>query len=181
MANLNLFQLMLRNTYDLLPAVVRQVHEVRLGHFEGEATITGANTGLARLVRRLGGLPPPNGKTNLVCKIIRSEFRERWLRKFGAIEQASTLTRLGKQNLLCENFGLLSFYFTLAVQEQRLYWHCVGWSMAGIPLPDGLSPDVDAWEGCDEHGRYQFHVHIRMPLVGHLLGYEGWFVPAVAE
>jgi hypothetical protein len=173
MSMLNLFHIILRNGYDTLPPVVQHFHEARLGHFEGEVVVTGGNGLLARLLRKLGDLPAPKGTTPLVFKIIRTEVRERWLRQFGEAEFASTFTRVNKQNLLCENFGLLRFYYTLNVKDQRINWHCVNWSLAGIPLPDGLSPDVEAWEGSSAEGRYQFKVNIHVPLVGHLLGYAG--------
>jgi hypothetical protein len=180
MSMINLFQIILRSSYDALPPVVRHFHEARLGHFDGNVVVTGSNSVLARLLRKLGDLPEPKGASPLVFKLIRTEVQERWLRQFGAAEFASTFTRVHKQNLLCENAGMFRFYYTLNVKDQRIHWHCVSWSLLGIPLPDGLSPDVEAWEGSTAEGHYQFKVNIQLPLVGHLLGYEGELVITTA-
>lgn len=177
----NLFQLVLRSSYQNLPEVVRHCHEARLGHFEGEVEVSGSMGLLARLLRRLAGLPGPAARSAAVIKVLRSEVRERLLRQFGAAAFSTSLSRVHKQNLLREDYGLFTFFFTLSVREQQLRWQCVGWSMAGIPLPDSLAPDVDAYEATDASGRLLFKMAIEMPGVGLLLGYEGWLTVVTAR
>lgn len=177
----NLFQIMLRNGYSQLPEVVRNFHEARLGHFDGEVEVSGGAGWGATFLRKLAGLPDPMPRAPAVVKVLRTEVQERLLRQFGPSQFASRLSRVNKQNLLREEFGLFTFYFTLSAGQQRIHWRCVSWSLAGIPMPDSLAPDVDAWEGADEQGRYLFHVAIDMPMVGRLLAYEGWLTIVTAK
>jgi hypothetical protein len=52
------------------------------------------------------------------------------------------------------------------------------WSVFGIPLPSALAPFGSAF-GSAADGRFQFHVEIRLPLIGLVVGYRGWLVPSV--
>lgn len=172
--NINLFQLILRQPYQLLPPAVRHFHEVRLGQFDGKATVKGAQGALARMLRKLGGFPSPvTDEVSVTLKVIRSESQERWLRKFGGSQFSSTLTRINSENVLSEDFGLFRFKFSLSVRDNRIHWNLVGWSFAGIPMFDGL-PQVTAWEGANADGNYEFAAKVEFPLVGVLMDYAGW-------
>jgi Domain of unknown function (DUF4166) len=173
--NHNIFQLILREPYALLPSAVRHFHEARLGHFEGMAMVDGARGWLPSLLRKLNGLPTPaSTATALTVKVIRSEVQERWLRKFSTSQFSSTLTRINSGNLLSENFGLFRFQFSLSVRAEKIHWQLVSWNFAGIPMLDALGPTITAWEGVNAEGNYQFAVKVEAPLMGVLVDYAGW-------
>ena len=169
-----LFQLILRDQYRQLPAPVQHFHEVRIGNFTGKAVVKGANGVLARLLRRLSGFPAPAAETDLTVKVIRSEVQERWLRNFGGTQFSSTLTRLRRQNVLCEDFGLFRFSFTLSVRDEGIHWQIIRWNFAGIPMPDSVGPEVLVRESVNADGKYQFNVNVEFPLIGMLMDYSGW-------
>jgi len=50
------------------------------------------------------------------------------------------------------------------------------WSCFGIPLPLALAPRGNTYESAED-GRFHFHVEIRHPLIGLIVGYRGWLVP----
>ena len=171
-----IFQLILRDSYGKLPEVVRRFHEVRIGSFDGRAEAKGSASTMARLWRSLIGLPQPAADSALTVRVLRTETQERWLRQFNGNQFSSTLTRIRSQNLLCENFGLFSFYFTLRAGSERLHWTLQRWSFLGIPMLDGLGPDISVWEGTTAEGHYGFGVKVELPLVGLLLDYTGHLV-----
>ena len=47
------------------------------------------------------------------------------------------------------------------------------WSLAGIAMPRALAPSVDAREW-EEGNRFRLHVAVSLPLIGPVVGYEGW-------
>jgi hypothetical protein len=49
----------------------------------------------------------------------------------------------------------------------------------GIPLPQALAPFGSAYESAED-GRFHFHVEIRLPVIGLIVGYRGWLVPQAA-
>lgn len=170
-----LFQLILRDQYQKLPAVMHRFHEARIAQFEGKAEVKGANGFMARLLRKVGGFPPPASETDLTLKVIRTEVQERWLRSFNNTQFSSSLTRVNRTNLLCEDFGLFNFYYTLRVRNERIVWQLERWSFAGIPMLDELV-EVTASEGITAEGNYSFAFKLQFPLVGVLLDYSGWLV-----
>ncbi len=170
----NLFLLILREPYHTLPQPIQRFHEVRMGQFTGKATVKGSNGWLARLVRRLSDFPAPAEATDVTVKVIRSEVQERWLRQFGSTQFSSTLTRVNRQNLLCENFGMFRFFFTLSVRDAGIHWQFVSWDFAGIPMPDSFGPEVSVRESVNQDGNYQLNVSVEFPLIGMLMEYSGW-------
>jgi len=50
------------------------------------------------------------------------------------------------------------------------------WSLFGIPMPLALAPRGNSYEFA-EGGRFHFHVEIRHPFTGLIVGYRGWLVP----
>ena len=173
--NNNVFQLILRDQYTRLPDVVRRFHETRLGQFNGKATVKGVNNFMARLLRKLGGIPQPTeGETDLTVRVIRAEIQERWQRQFGDKQFSSRLDRVHGQNLLRENVGMCSYYFSLSVRGDHLHWQFERWDFMGIPMPEFFAPDIEARESAGADGRYQFAVTVEFPLIGVLLEYAGW-------
>src|SRR5262249_18505486 len=105
--------------------------------------------------------------------------QEQWSRKFGEDTFASTL-RPGSgrsRHLLCEQIGLLVFAQALVLEGDRLRLVLRRWSLFGIPLPLWLGPRSNSYES-EQDGQFRFHVEISHPLVGLIVRYRGWLVPA---
>ena len=174
-----LFQLILRDQYPRLPAVIKHFHEARLAHFDGKVEVKGSNGLMAKMLRKLSGFPSPAAaEVDMVVKLIRTEVQERWSRNFNNSQFSSTLTRINRTNLLREDFGLFNFCYSLRVRNERIVWQLESWSFAGIPMLEELI-EVDAWEGATPDGNYCFAFKVEFPLVGVLIDYAGWLaIPA---
>jgi hypothetical protein len=53
------------------------------------------------------------------------------------------------------------------------------WTAFGISMPLAFAPAGDAFESAGG-GRFDFHVEIRLPLIGRIVRYRGWLVPCTA-
>ena len=51
------------------------------------------------------------------------------------------------------------------------------WDVLGLPMPRWLMPQVISGEHADD-SRFHFLVDISVPMLGRLVRYEGWLVPA---
>lgn len=171
---INVFQLILREQYPHLPEVVRRFHETRLGEFTGKATIKGGKGLMVRALRKIGGFPAPaEGEVALKIRVIRSEVQERVQRQFGEVQFSSVFTRINRQNLLSEDFGMFRFYFSLRALRNGIEWQFERWDFAGIPMPELLSPDAEITETVGEDGKYTFAVLVKFPIIGILMDYAG--------
>jgi hypothetical protein len=170
---ITIFQTILRDRYQVLPAVVRRFHEARLGSFDGRVDITGAPGWLATRLRRLFSLPQPGNQLNMNVKVIRTETEERWLRQWGNVQFSSTFNRVRKGNMLSENLGMVKFFFDLGASEEFLRWRLLEWNFAGLPLPLFLAPEIEVHEGVDESGKYRFSVKVNYLGIGELVTYHG--------
>jgi Domain of unknown function (DUF4166)/Saccharopine dehydrogenase NADP binding domain len=74
--------------------------------------------------------------------------------------------------LMCERFGPFAFGIALLRETDRLRLVIRRWSVLGIPLPRALAPFGSAHESAED-GRFHFHVEIRLPLIGLIVGYHG--------
>ena len=70
----------------------------------------------------------------------------------------------------------IAFGLALLREADQLRLVVRGWSAFGIPLPRALAPFGEAYESA-ERGRFHFHVEIRLPPIGLIVGYRGWLVP----
>jgi hypothetical protein len=77
---------------------------------------------------------------------------------------------------MCERFGPFAFGLALLCETDRMRLVVRGWSVFGIPLPRALAPVGDAYESAED-GRFHFHVEIRLPVIGLIVGYRGWLLP----
>src|SRR5512144_1685301 len=81
--------------------------------------------------------------------------------------------------LMCERFGPFAFGIALKREADRLRLVIRRWSVLGIRLPHALAPFGSAYESAED-GRFHFHVEIRLPVIGLIVGYRGWLVPQAA-
>jgi hypothetical protein len=93
-----------------------------------------------------------------------------WNRRFGE-RQFHSCFRLDRGRLI-ESLGPFRLHLRLEVQDHRLRYVLERVTMFRIPIPHGLAPSLEAWEG-ERDGRYDFAVEVRLPFVGRLVRYEG--------
>jgi hypothetical protein len=112
-----------------------------------------------------------------VCFTPRSDGVEQWDRRFGDRRYASSIRAgAGKdQNFLIEHFGLFDLRFRLTARNDGLAWSLSGWRLMRIPLPG--CPRIECVESADGE-RFTFDIDVTFPLIGWLIRYRGWLLPA---
>jgi hypothetical protein len=160
-----------------LPEPIRAAHTPgRHLVLRGKASITGAETTVGGAIARLFGLPQTAGSVPLTVTMSAEPGRETWVRDFGGHRFRSVLSR--RAGGLSERFGALTFALHVPTSAVGLDMRVVGWRLGPLPLPVRLAPAADARERLDSDGRFSFDVAITLPLVGRLVRYRGWLVPA---
>jgi hypothetical protein len=177
-----LYRRLLGEAWILLPEPLQRMHESQLNQVaEGRAKVERGSGLCARVVAWLFGFPKTGENVPLRVTFQPRKGEETWRRDFAGSSFAS-LQRVGTgrlEGLLDESFGPFVFGLALVVDGQILRLVPRRWSFLGIPLPAVLIPHGDAYEFAS-NGRFNFHVEIRLPLVGMIVRYQGWLVP-VAE
>jgi hypothetical protein len=83
-------------------------------------------------------------------------------------------------HLVCEKFGPVNFATALVLENGRLKYVQRGWTFLGIPMPRFLGPRGEAYESVAD-GKFHFHVEITLPVIGHVVTYDGTLQPASAS
>ncbi len=171
-----LFQQALRAPFFNLPPSLRRLHSVRgLARYAGQVEVVAGEGLLARLCRRMAGLPPAMREASLQVDFRADPKSETWLRRFGSHRMDSRLRC--RNGLLLERRGPLQFRFALHAADGTLYWNVAKVRLLGlVPLPARLFAAVRCREW-QQDGRYHFHVEAALPLAGRLLVYRGWLEP----
>jgi hypothetical protein len=178
-ADATLYRRLLGDAYAQLPAPIQAVHELTDTLVaEGVATIDRGKTFVARAIAAVMGFPPAGNDVPVKVLFTLRNGREVWRRTFADRSFTSTQEegRGRLDRLLCERFGPFAFGLALLREPDRLRLVVRGWSVFGVPLPPALAPFGDAYESAED-GRFHFHVEIRLPLIGLIVGYRGWLVP----
>jgi hypothetical protein len=157
-----------------LPDAVQAMHGAApLLRANGLADVTGAGHFPARCLRRLLGLPAPGPQQALVLTIERRGTREVWTRRFTGRRMQSVLDRRPGSPLLYERLGLATLGFALHRDSDAIDWQLRSVHVLGVPLPRVLRGKVLSRSGFRD-GRYHFSVAVQLPLLGQLIGYQGW-------
>ena len=160
----------------ILPKPIADLHDVlSCKTFSGQATVTRGQSLGATVVARLVGFPPSGDVVPITVAIDPREGKELWMRDFDGHRFSSTMSA-GEGSwdyLLCERFGLIRFGIALVIDEGRLHYVIRHWSIARIPMPRFLRPKGVTYETVS-NGRFEFHVEIVFPLLGHIVTYAGW-------
>lgn len=162
------------DAWQALPAPVQRMHgsPARVVA-QGEADIEGASHLIARLLRRLLGLPEPALRQSLRVVITPDGMRETWARYFATRRMQSVLSRREGSALLYERLGPTTLGFTLRRDGDAIDWSLQRVWAFGIPVPRACCGNVLSRSGCSD-GRYTFTVDTRLPLIGRLVAYRGW-------
>jgi YfiH family protein len=167
-----IFPQLLGQRFTGLPLTVQALHLARgTRRYQGEVAIRRSRNLLARLCGFATGLPPPMQGAALTVEIVAGRQGERWSRNFGGYPMQSRLWRKGGH--LCERLGLVTFFFSLRVEDSALCWRVQKVRALGLPLPASWFRGVYARE-YENADRYCFEVAAALPLAGELVHYRGW-------
>jgi hypothetical protein len=174
-----MFQKYLDSGWGELDGAIRDLHSAgEPGKFSGVASVDRGKSALSRLIGRIVGFPAEGSGIPVSVRIDARKGKERWYRDFDGHRFASTYT-LGKgrfDRLMCERFGPVKVGMALVPRDGKLCFFTRRWSFFGLPMPGFLVPRGETFEA-ELDGRFHFHAEINLPLVGHLVTYEGWLEP----
>lgn len=178
--NAPLYARILGSAWDEVPAEIRAMHDVRsTASAEGRASVERGRSPLARLAAWVMGFPDAAADTPVSVKFEVVDGVETWTRTFGnqTFSSQQFAGRGRSDRLVSERFGPLEFAFALVAADGKLELVLRRWSAFGVPLPLWLAPRSKSYEA-SEGGRFRFHVEISHPVVGLIVRYKGWLVPA---
>jgi hypothetical protein len=173
---LPLYQRILGDDWHALPEPIRRMHRPHGNCWEAEgiATVERGSGLLSRLVGALIGFPGAGRDVPVNVAFALKPSGERWRRTFaGRSFESFQWAGAGRDTLLMERFGVLTFGLALVFDGRKLHLVVRSWTLLGIPLPLALAPGGQTYEFV-EHGRFCFHVEIRHPLTGLIVRYAGW-------
>ena len=171
-----LYQRILGDAWDALPAPVRAMHHCAGPQVAmGQADVLRGRHPLARLIALAMGFPAAGRQVPVQVVFTPGAGGERWTRTFGGRSFTSfqSVGRGTSAHLLRERFGPLTFDLALVVEGSKLHLVVRRWSLWGLPLPLLLAPGGDTYEVAIDD-RFHFHVEIRHRLIGLIVNYRGW-------
>ena len=171
-----LFARVMGDSFDRLPAAVRNAHRVN-GELvlRGEARIARGKGLISRLIAAIMGFPPAAESVPVEVWMEQSGKGEIWRRDFGGVGFSSRLTQRGP--LLVERFGLVSIGMALVPEADGFAMPIRRWWLGPVPMPLVLAPRSLAHER-ETDGLFHFDVPIALPLAGFVIHYCGWLRPA---
>ena len=170
------FPKVLADAWTDLPPRIRDLHCAESGaYFSGLASVSRGRSLAARLVAKLVGFPPAGRRVSVSVRIDRRGDKETWRRDFAGKKFKSELSAGEKRfaELLCERFGPIRFGIALVHDAGRLRYRMHKWTFLGLPMPRWLLPTGSVYEFVEDD-RFNFHVDITLPLIGHVVTYRGW-------
>jgi hypothetical protein len=177
---LPLYQRILGPGWDRLPLPIRQLHALRAtATYHGECTVTHGWNPTAALVSAAIGFPRAGTGLPITVTLTAEAGGERWVRATLGRTFSSTQSRgRGRSaGLVVERFGPVAVHMALVVDGATLRYVIRRWTLLGVPLPLLLGPRSVASESAED-GRFHFDVEIRHFLIGVVVHYRGWLVPA---
>jgi len=173
-----LYQKTLGDRWHLLPKELRELHG-RTGDLSasGEARVERGKGFVPALVATLFGFPKPAEKIPVTVSFESHGNIEHWQRTFGNKSFGSTQARGSTTGLLSERFGPFAFDLALVIRDEKLMFIVRDWHFLGMRMPRALAPCGNSFE-FSEAGRFNFHVEVAHPLIGLIVRYRGWLVPA---
>jgi hypothetical protein len=171
---------MLASAWNELPREIRQLHQVDAEvRFAGRASVQRGRSLAAKLIGFLAGFPPGAEEVSVEVTMCAEQGREFWQRDFAGHAFSSCLSEgRGRYTpLLREQFGPLRFAMALVLDSDRLNYVPRGWTFLGIPMPNSLMPKGEMCEFVADE-KFHFKVEINVPIIGHIVTYQGWLQAA---
>ena len=174
------FETCLGTDFARLPAPIQELHHL-IGRrsWTGKASVTRGRGIAANLIATLFRFPKPVQDIPVTVHMNRTDTSEIWTRSFGSQTFQSELTFDPKtKNRMWERFGIFTFAIDFEADETGLAFPVTKGRVLGVPIPRPLLPKSETKEEVDPDGRATFSVRLSMPLVGHVVHYQGWLTPA---
>jgi Domain of unknown function (DUF4166) len=172
---LPLYRRVLGAGFDVLPARVRELHDLDGKQaWSGRASVVRGTSLPSRIAAAISGLPPEGSDQMLRVTFEPVGETEIWCRQFGRSLFRSIQFERG--SFLYERVGPTTFVFTPLASSEELALRLDGFRVLGVPLPRFLHPTVHTFER-ERDGRYEFQVEAHLPLFGLLVRYAGWLEP----
>lgn len=162
-------------SFDSLPNEVRALHDsLDERQWSGTASVQRGTGLLARAIAAFIGFPKAADSVSVTVTFAPDSMGEKWTRTFGSHSFISQ-QKCGhgrNRHLVVERFGVVEVALALVIEGDRLNLVPRRWSALGIPLPKVLLPRGVSFE-TQRSGRFCFDVNITLPLVGHIVSYQG--------
>lgn len=176
-----IFREILGPAFDQLPEPVKALHDSAADRqWRGQASVRRGRNPLARLVAAVMGFPPAAASIPVTVAFSPDPagHGEIWTRDFGGrIFRSRQAAGRGKDHgMLVERFGGAAFTLALEIRQARMYLTPHRWTLFGMPMPGFMLPGGESFETAAD-GRFCFHVEIRVPVAGLIVGYQGWLEP----
>jgi hypothetical protein len=161
---------------------------LRQAHLDGERLCLSGTfcvrvgTGLgARIAGLLLRLPAAGDAVATRLTVVRTNNGESWTRSFANSKmtksQMTTRQTAHADGTMRERFSIIEIACRLEADGKTICYHQVGASLrfgpVRIPLPRRLWPLVVGTEAAHGPGQTRVSVRVTMPLVGHLISYDG--------
>jgi hypothetical protein len=170
-----LYRRMLGAGFDVLPARVRELHDLDGRRvWNGRADVERGRSLPSRFAAAISGLPPEGPDQPLRVIFEADGETEVWSRQFGSALFRSIQFKRG--SCLRERVGPTTFLFAALASPEGLALRLAGFRVLGVPLPRLLHPKLRTFER-ERDGRYEFEVEAHLPLFGLLVRYAGWLEP----
>ena len=138
-------------------------------HLAGYCCVQRGNL-LAHLICTIFHFPKQGERVPLTVDCVHSGEVMQWHRRFGKLRMHSTFSR--DREYLVEHLNGLKMLFKAEQKDGALHYRFHRSYFLGVPLPNGLSPKIVAYEQASD-GEYCFLVDVRLPVVGKVIAYWG--------
>ncbi len=175
----SLFRTAFGGSWEQLPKVTRQLHEVQ-GRvcFEGSAQVERGQGWIARLVALFFGFPQTQENCPVRVTKTRTDKAEVWERDFGGHVMRSRCELAPSAGRFRERFGAFLFEMDLKVEDGVVHMPVRRAWCLGVPLPKFLLPLSETRE-FEQNGTFQFDVALYAPTGGLMVRYRGSLKPAL--
>jgi hypothetical protein len=165
------------------PAWARLDETLRQAHLDGERLclcgtfcIRRGASRMARFVARMLRLPAAGEAVATRLTVVRTNSGETWTRLFAGNELVTTQTAAA-DGTMRERFGMIEISCRLEAGSGAICYRQVGAAIClgglRLPLPRWLWPVVEGIEEAHGPGRTRVSVRVTVPLIGHLISYDG--------
>ena len=177
----------------LLGAQWNDVHpKVRGSHLSGaelrancRLNITGCSHIIGKIIGRVASLPGPMSDAPVTLQIRQIPEGELWNRVFPD-RSLKSIQYISDDGCLIDRFGMIAFCFRLTISNGCII-HCherteLRWRGMKLTIPKIFSPVVTSHEEPDtDESASRIHVSLSVPIIGHLLTYNGGVRPVKEE
>jgi hypothetical protein len=170
-----IYRRVLGSAFESLPSEVKALHDsLDERRWSGTASVQRGRGLVARFVAAIIGFPKAAEIIPVAVTFTPDGDGEGWTRTFGHQSFYSRQQCGDGRNthLLVERFGIVEVALALVVDGDRLNLIPRRWSIVGIPLPKSLLPRGTSFE-TQREGKFCFDVTIALPIVGHIVSYQG--------